>query len=103
MAASAPPKKLVQQELFRGAYSAPALPPVADVPAGIGTLPRDIYIAWRALQTRGPMTTAELDRWLFREQDWSHVRAERAARDIARCGYVIVDSSGALSAREETR
>jgi hypothetical protein len=103
MAMSAPPKKPVQQPLFAKSFGEHHGRPVAEAPTGVGTLPLDVYVAWRALQMNGPQTAGQLEKWLLRERDWSHARVERTVKAVATCGYVEMDENGAMTAREETR
>lgn len=96
-------KKPVQPPLFAEPFGEYHSRPVAEIPTGVGTLPPDLYVAWRALKMHGPMTAAALDKWLLRERDWSHARVERTVEALPSCGYVDADENGAMTAREETR
>jgi hypothetical protein len=103
MAMTAPPKKPVQQPLFAKPFAETKAWPVADAPTGPGTLPPDVYVAWRTLRQIGPKTSQELEKWLLRGRDWSHARVERTVKAVKVCGYVDTDEQGVMTAREETR
>lgn len=99
----ATPKKPVQAPLFAKPFGERHSSPVAEVPTGVGTLPPDVYVAWRALKALGPMAAFELERWLLRSRDWSQARIGRTVKAVATCGYVDMDKHGVMTAREETR
>jgi hypothetical protein len=101
-ATSAEPRKPVQQPLFDASAEPRASreewrldPP----PPGIGTLPRDVYVAYCVLRQCGPVRAERLRKEIFRVKDWDVLRIERVVKRLACCGHVTTSTDGVMAAR----
>lgn len=104
MAAKAPPA-WKQPPLFK--VGAESVAPkdawrLDELPASLGTLPREVYQAYRVLATTGPCDRKTLLHAVHRAYWRDFDRIVRTIDKLANCGYVTTDANGIMTAKEHT-